>query len=219
MNIVNDLKDSDLFRDLDHKVIEKLAETAKSHTLTTKEILFHEGFDGSHFYILTNGAIRIFKTSYDGKESTIKIIREGEFFAEAILFGKKHYPASAIATTKSKVIAISKESFWEMLENEKSRNVFIASIFNKMRYLTEQIHRLTSYDVEDRFFNFLINNFGKHNSYNITIPKKDIASAIGTIPETFSRLVLRLSKMGIITWEKSILTIQEKFWDTYEIDE
>jgi CRP/FNR family transcriptional regulator len=100
-----------------------------------------------------------------------------------------------------------------MMNHPESRNAFIGTIFAKLRYLTEEIHYLSSHDVEDRFFRFLINNYGKKNKYEITIQKKDIASAIGTIPETFSRLILRLSKMGIIEWEKNTLIIKNDFWE------
>ena len=67
--------------------------------------------------------------------------------------------------------------------------------------------------MEDRFFRFLISTYGKKDEYDILIPKKDIASAIGTIPETFSRLILRLTKMGIIAWKKNRLIMKDGFWE------
>jgi CRP/FNR family transcriptional regulator, dissimilatory nitrate respiration regulator len=207
------LKKLDLFKSLDSQALKELSENAIHRTLEPKETLFNEGFDGLYFYILLEGSIRIFKTSYDGKESTIKIISTGEFFAEAVLFGKKKYPGSAVATEASEVLAIHKDSFLKMINNPDSRNAFLNAIFEKLRFLTDQIHYLSSSDVEDRFFRFLIGNYGKKNRYNITIPKKDIASAIGTIPETFSRLILRLTRMGILAWKQNTVIIKEDFWE------
>jgi CRP-like cAMP-binding protein len=59
--------------------------------------------------------------------------------------------------------------------------------------------------VEERFFLFLKKHY--ENSLKIILPysKKDIAAAIGTTPETYSRLIARLAKEGKIAVEgKSI---------------
>ncbi len=219
MDIIDNLKQFDLFKNLDASALKSLSKRAKSHKLDPKDILFHEGLEGAYFYIVLEGLIRLFKTTYDGKESTIKIIYSGEFFAEAILYGKTHYPVSAIAIDPSRIIAIHRDSFWDMIDNSDSRNVFIGAIFDKLRYLIDQVHYISSLDVEERFFRFILSNFGKKYKYRITIPKRDIASAIGTIPETFSRLLLRLTKLGIIGWKKDILIIKEGFWDNEIFDD
>ncbi len=213
MDIISSLKRFDLFKDLDPGALKSLSIMAELRDLGPRDILFHEGFEGSHFYILIEGMIKLFKTSFEGKESTIKIIYPGEFFAEAILYEKTRYPVSATAIEKSEVIGIHRKSFWSMIENGDSRNRFIGEIFNKLRYLIDQIHHLSSLDVEERFFRFLLDNYGKKYKYRITIPKREIASAIGTIPETFSRLILRLTRLGIIGWKKNTLIIREGFWD------
>jgi CRP-like cAMP-binding protein len=214
MDAYNLLKDLDLFKGLDEQALRELAKDAIQRTLGPKEMLFAEGCEGKYFYILLKGSVRVFKTSYEGKESTIKIIHPGEFFAEAILFGKKYYPASVAAVELSQITAIRNDSFWKMIDNPASRNIFIGALFEKLRFLTEQIHYLSSHDVEERFFRFIINTYGKKYRYTITIPKKDIASAVGTIPETFSRLLLRLTKTGIIAWKENTLIIKDGFWES-----
>lgn len=219
MEIIDSLKQFDLFKNLDPAALKSLSIRAEHSELTPKDILFHEGFEGSHFYFLSEGMIKLFKTSFDGNESTIKIIYPGEFFAEAILYGKTHYPVSAIAIEPSKIIGIHRKSFWDMIGNADSRNKFIGEVFNKLRYLIDQIHYLSSLDVEERFFRFLLDNFGRKYRYKVSIPKREIASAIGTIPETFSRLILRLTKLGIITWKKDTLIIKEGFWENDLFDD
>jgi CRP/FNR family transcriptional regulator len=219
MEIINNLKQIDLFKNLDRPALNSLSQRAESHALKPKDILFNEGLEGSHFYILLEGMVRLFKMSFEGKESTIKIIYPGEFFAEAILYGRTKYPVSAIAIEPSKIIGIHRKSFRDMLEYAESRNIFISGIFDKLRYLIDQIHYISSMDVEERFFRFILSNYGKNYKYKISIPKKELASAIGTIPETFSRLILRLTKMGIIAWKKDTLIIKEGFWDNEIFDD
>jgi CRP-like cAMP-binding protein len=218
MDIHKVLKQYDLFNKLNQTALDRLSSNAYIRRFQPKVIIFNEGFGGDYFYLLLNGSIRIYKTSYEGKESTIKIIRPGEIFAEGILFYNNKYPVSAVAAESSELLALHRDSFWEMIEDTESRRTFIASIFEKLRFLTDQIHFLTTSDVEDRFFRFLISTYGKKYRYDISLPKKDIASAIGTIPETFSRLLLRLTKTGTLAWKKNTLIIREGFWENDYFD-
>ena len=212
-DILNILKETPFFKDIDSETLKKLSQNCRIIRLKPKEMLFHEGFEGDSFFLLLEGAVRIFKTSPDGSETTIKIVNPEEFFAEVILFGTNFYPASTIAIADSTLLSIHRDAFSEMLDSRPARERFIGSLLSKMRFLSDKVHFLNSYDVEDRFFKFLIDHYGKHYRYDITIPKKDIASAIGTIPETFSRLILRLTKMGIIAWKQKTLFIKEGFWE------
>ena len=82
----------------------------------------------------------------------------------------------------------------------------------KQRYLAERVRHLISCDVEERFFLFLEQQYGRREQYSIALSKRDFAAAIGTIPETFSRLLLRLREQGRIRWEGRTLTLPAGFW-------
>ncbi len=212
MNTLELLRNIDLFRDLDPAALAELGKNALTRRLSIREVLFHEGDEGMFFYVLCSGSLRVFKTAADGKESTIKILSPGEFFAEIVLFGKKRYPATAAAVAESTVVAIHRDSFQAVLERKEWRDSFISSLFGKMSYLTDTIHHLSSYDVEDRFFMFLLKTYGKKEVYEIPLQKKDIASAVGTIPETFSRMIQRLTSSGDLRWDRSTLRLRNGFW-------
>jgi CRP-like cAMP-binding protein len=69
--------------------------------------------------------------------------------------------------------------------------------------------------VEERFFLFLKEQYGTRESYDIALSKKDIAAAIFTNPETFSRLLQRLRKNHVLVWEQKKLTLTKGFWDRH----
>ena len=183
------------------------------------EVLFLEGDKGSAFFLLIEGAIKIFKTSPTGQEIVLKLLEPGTFFGEVILLQKNEYPVSAVALTSSRVVRIPSDRFVELLDERYFRNDFITMLMAKQRYLTERILYLTSYDVEERFFRFLLDRYGLCSSYVLDISKKDIASAIGTIPETLSRLIDRLKRREVISWSGNILEVQADYLEQFSLED
>ncbi|HDQ15282.1 MAG TPA: Crp/Fnr family transcriptional regulator, partial [Sediminispirochaeta sp.] len=157
-----------------------------------------------------DGAVKLYKTSPEGKEVTVRLIHRGEIFGEVVLFEDMHYPVNAAALQSSRILKISRAALLSILEEEGFRNDFIAALMRKQRYLTERILHLSAFDVEERFFSFLSDQYGQRDSYHITLSKQDIAAAIGTLPETFSRMISRLKKRGIIEWKGKELRIRQE---------
>ncbi len=206
------LDETGFFTGLDPDALKNLASGCSVRTLSPREALFHEGAEGAAFFILLSGSIKVYKLSPDGRETVIKNVKPGELFGEAILFGDVSFPASGVATAESRVLLIRKEHFRRVLDNPAARDGFIGSVLAKLRYLTARMHYLITYDVEERFFLYLADHYGRHEEYHVDLSKKDFASAIGTIPETMSRLIQRLTERGDMRWVRSKLTLRKGFW-------
>lgn len=192
MDILAFIERSDFFQGVSPKSKELLAEICIPKNLAKKEMLFHEGEKGYAFYILASGAVRLCKGSEDGRDVVIKIIGPGEPFAEVILFERDAYPVTATAVKPGLVFMIPKQQFSSLLEIKDFRNDFISMLMRKQRYLTERIRFLTVHDAEERFFLFIKEHCGAKKKVQLSYSKKDIAAAIGTTPETYSRLLARL---------------------------
>ena len=208
------IRKTELFGGLDDRIISAVGNCGRVRELNDRDILFMEGFRGDCFYLLLEGSVKVVKTGYDGRESIIKFIQPGEVFAEAVILGQTDYPAGAIALTLSRVLEINRLDFLRLFEDETVREEFIKSLIRKLFYLTSRIHYLSSYDVEERFFKFLLERFGQNESYSIPFAKRDIATAIGTVPETLSRLISRLKNQGdILEWEGHRIILKKGFWE------
>jgi CRP/FNR family transcriptional regulator len=208
-------RQTDLFRGMSEGALARLEAKGRMRGFAQGETLFVEGTRGREFFLLVEGDVRLYKTSLDGQEIALRIIRPGEVFAEVVLFEDTTYPASATALTAGSAFAMDRASFTALLDDEGFRNEFIALLMKKQRYLAERILYLTTYDVEERFFRFLIEHYGPGGVYRVDMAKKDIASAIGTIPETFSRLINRLKALGVILWEGSTLEVDRDFLENF----
>jgi len=210
------IKDSDFFSGMSERSIRSLAAICIPKRVQKRRLLFLEGEKGQSMYILAEGAVQLYKSAADGREIVIKTIRAGEIFGEVVLFEQGAYPVSAVTLEKSLLLRLPRQQIDCLLVEEGFRREFIGMLMRKQRYLADRILYLTGHDVEERFFLFLREQFGRRENYRIPLSKKDIAAAIGTIPETFSRLLLRLRKEKKIRWEGENLRLAAGFWQRFD---
>jgi CRP-like cAMP-binding protein len=212
MKILDILENIDFFKGVSRESRQALASICISKSLKKNELLFSEGDQGQSLYILVTGSIRIFKSALNGRDTIIKVIGPGELFAEVILFEKETYPVSAAALKTSTVYVLPKRQFHTLLDAPDFRNDFILMLMKKQRYLADKLHAFSAFDVEERFVKFLLEQYGEQCEYYIALSKKDIASAIGTIPETLSRLLGRMQREGKLSVKGKSILMAKSFW-------
>jgi CRP/FNR family transcriptional regulator len=216
MDLKKIFQNTDFFHGIGDKHLSSLAGISIPKKVGKKQTLFLEGQRGHAMFLLVYGTIQLYKSAPDGRDIVIRVIGPGEIFGEVILFEQENYPVSAVALEESLVLMLPRTQVHCLLVNEPFRNSFISMLMRKQRLLTERILNLTLHDVEERFFLFLKEQYGCREVYNISLSKKDIAAAIFTNPETFSRLIQRLSQNNTITWKQKKLTLMKGFWETHE---
>jgi CRP-like cAMP-binding protein len=207
MTIEQQLKNSGFFRGIAAKSLIDLAAICIPKKIDKKEIIFTEGQKGFALFLCFQGDIQLYKSNADGREIVIKVIKPGEVFGEVILFEEDLYPVSALALTKGFLYELPKKQFKSLLDKMDFRDDFIAMLMRKQRYLADQIKYLTIFDVQDRLLKFLHEQYAGQQEIKIHVSKKDIAAAIGTTPETLSRVLLRLKKDGQLQWNGRVITI------------
>jgi CRP/FNR family transcriptional regulator len=209
------IRNAKFFNGLSENACRRLADLSRSKSLSKGDFLFMEEAEGKAVYLLVSGSIQLLKTSLDGRETVIKTVKPGELFAEVILFEKPRYPVTAAARTKAEVLVLPRDGFLKLLDEREFRNDFMAMLMAKQRYLAQRIQQLSSMDVAGRFVEFLREQYGERERITPDLSKKDIASAIGATPETFSRLLQKLEKEGDFSWKGKTIEVAPEFWDEF----
>jgi CRP/FNR family transcriptional regulator len=213
MNVPRILDQARFFEGISKQSKEALSKFCMPIERSKHAVLFREGEAGEAMYLLARGRVSLHKLSPDGREIVIKVIKPGEVFAEVILFEKKFYPVTAVALTDMLVFKLLRRDLLDLLRQEDFRNDFIAMLLRKQRYLADKIQQLTSQDVEQRLRAFLIEQYGAQQQIQAEINKKQLAAAIGTTPETLSRLLQDLKRRKSMIWKQGIITISPDFWE------
>ncbi|MBN2164006.1 MAG: Crp/Fnr family transcriptional regulator [Pontiellaceae bacterium] len=212
MDIEKLINNTSFFKGLSDRHRSELSSICRNRSVRKRDYLFHEGDQGGGMFLLIGGNIQLHKNTEDGREVVIRLIKPGEVFAEVVLFEKERYPVSARAVANSDVLEFPREGVHRLLAEKSFRGDFIAMLMAKQRYLAERIQELTTKDVEQRFFMFLREQYGEREVIKVPLSKKDIAAAIGTTPESLSRLIQRLTDDAIINWQGKEIRILADPW-------
>jgi len=175
-------------------------------------VLFLQDEPANHFYVVLEGWVRLYRETPDGHESVIGVFTRGESFAEAAIFQSEVYPVNAGIVEDARLLTIPAEPFLQHLRNnpELCLNI-LASMSVHLRRLVRQVEQLTVRSSTERLVDFLLKlTPGEADSAIVELPwdKALIAARLGMQPETLSRSLARLRRLGVET-KGSRVTIRD----------
>jgi CRP/FNR family cyclic AMP-dependent transcriptional regulator len=95
------LRQAPLFSALDDEAANALRSSMGENRLRRGEVLFHEGDPGDQLYIVTDGKVKLGRTSSDGRENLLAILGPGQMFGELTLFEPAPRSATVTAVTET----------------------------------------------------------------------------------------------------------------------
>lgn len=205
MNSRDVLKVSELFSELDDNSLTDIAAAASIKKTSRGEVLFYEGDTASALYVVGSGKVKIFKLSSDGKEQILMIATPGDSFGEAAMFKGGKFPASAQSLEGSDILVLNRDRFISLLGRDPGLALnLIARLSTLLHKLNRLVEELSLTDISTRLSHYLIDRIDHEKTPGdrpvITLAEKKsvLASQLGTIPETLSRSLAKLSRENII---------------------
>lgn len=195
------LQKSDLFAGLGEDEIALLLEICREISYEKGNTIFFENDLGEGFYLIAEGTIKVYKVNMNGKEQTLHILGQGETFGEAAVFQGRSFPANADALSSAKVLYFPKKDFVRLIQEKPLISMhMLALLAMRLRKFTKQIETLSLKEVPQRLADYLL-VLVEERGVNIRLPisKGQLASLLGTAPETLSRIFNQFSNEGLIT--------------------
>jgi len=191
-----------LFRGLPEIQIREIAGIARDMRFKKGETVFSDGDEGKGFYLVATGLVKIFKVSPDGKEQILHIFGPGEPFGEVPVFTGRHFPASAESIAESRILFFPRSAFVDLITANPSLALNMLAVLSlRLRQFTLQIENLSLKEVPGRlaaYLLYLADEQKKKERIRLSISKAHLASLLGTIPETLSRIFTKMSGQGLI---------------------
>lgn len=200
-----------LFSGLSDPELDEVVAITLLKSFARSESIFFEGDKGDGFYMVAEGQVKIFKMSLDGKEQILHIFGPGEPFGEVPIFHGQPFPANAMALVKSSLLFFPRSKFIALVTAKPSLALnMLAMLSLRLRRFATQIENLSLKEVPGRLAAYLIylaEEQGSSAQVTLDIPKGQLASLLGTIPETLSRIFAKMSEEGLIRVDGRVIHI------------
>jgi CRP-like cAMP-binding protein len=192
-------------RDFDpNTFLASIGEGRKFVLFPKKQTIFAQGDPTDAVFYIQTGKVRLTVVSNNGKEATIGILGQGEFFGEGALAGQPLRMGSATAMTDCSVLRIDKKAMIQALHREHAfSDMFVAHLLARnIRYEEDLVDQLFN-SSEKRLARILLMlaHFGKEGVPETVVPKisqETLAEMIGTTRSRVSFFMNRFRKLGFI---------------------
>ena len=179
----------------------------KITTFPKKQTIFVQGDSSNAVFYIQTGKVKLTVVSQTGKEATIGILNEGDFFGEGCLTGQPLRLCAATAMTDCSVMRIDKKSMMEVLHREHAfSDLFVAYLLARnIRYEEDLVDQLFN-SSEKRLARILLllAHFGKEGKPVSVVPKMSqemLAEMIGTTRSRVSFFMNRFRTLGFIDYD------------------
>jgi CRP-like cAMP-binding protein len=171
-----------------------------------KQVIFAQGDEADSVFYIQSGKVRLTVVSQAGKEATIAIVGERNFFGEGALAGQVLRMGSAAAMTDCELLRVEKKAMMDALHREHSfSDMFVAYLLARnIRYEEDLVDQLFN-SSEKRLARvlLLLAHFGKEGIPETVVPKisqETLAAMVGTTRSRVSFFMNRFRKMGFIEY-------------------
>jgi CRP/FNR family transcriptional regulator, cyclic AMP receptor protein len=178
----------------------------KITAIPRKQGIFVQGDSSDAVFYIKDGKVKLTVVSKIGKEATIGILNQGDFFGEGCLTGQPLRLCSATAMTDCSVMRIDKKAMMEVLHREHAfSDVFMAYLLARnIRYEEDLVDQLFN-SSEKRLARILLlmAHFGKESKPLADIPtisQETLAEMVGTTRSRVSFFMNRFRKLGFIDY-------------------
>lgn len=152
--------------------------------------------------MVISGKVKVFKLSSEGKEQILHIFGPGEPFGEVPVFTGVEFPATAEAIKESQIFFFPRDAFVGLIKKNPDLALnMLAVLSRRLRRFTLLIEDLSLKEVPGRLAAYLLylSEMDKGGQdLELDISKSQLASLLGTIPETLSRILGRMNKKELI---------------------
>jgi CRP/FNR family transcriptional regulator, cyclic AMP receptor protein len=183
-----------------------IGEGRKSLRVPRKQGIFTQGDLANAVFYIQRGKVRSSVVSNAGKEATIGIPGDGNFFGEGALAGQAVRMGSAVAMTECSLLRIEKKAMMGALHRGHAlSDMFVAYLLARnIRYEEDLVDQLFN-SSEKRLARvlLLLANFGKEGVPQTVIPKmsqETLAGIVGTTRSRVSFFMNRFRKLGFIEY-------------------
>jgi CRP-like cAMP-binding protein len=169
MDLLKQIRGLALFDGVPAEKLQALAEHARYRTCRAGEMFIGETDAVHAFYVVISGQIKLYKSSPEGKEQTLYLLRPGDPFGMCTAFAVDTFPANAMALEESGILLIPGQAMEAVAMKEPRLLVNIIRILaDRLKESMTLIESLSLKEIPERLASFLLHGLSSHKGEEMT---------------------------------------------------
>lgn len=209
------LQHSPLFAGLDAAILDRVLAVAVTRRLARGETLFQKGDPGDRLFGVLSGRVKVHTMSPEGKDVTLNLFKEGQFFGEIALLDELPRTADAVAMAPCELLVIHRRDFMPLVETEGRLAMHIIRLLcQRVRATSEMLEDAAFLPLEQRLAKHLlrlVGNYGQPVSGGIEIglrlSQQELAHMMATTRESVNKQLQAWAQAGWIDLQRSRVTV------------
>jgi len=212
------LKLINVFYDMTSDEISEIAHITTECRFSPKEVIFIPDDPADAVYFLTNGRVRLYQISSEGKEITLGILQPGDIFGEMETLGQSRREVFAEAMDTCYACKIDKKPFEKLLQSKPKLALKLIQVMaRRFQQAQSRIEDMAFRDVTGRLSKLILklaDEFGEQTSRGtricVKLTHRDIGNMIGVSRETTTSTLNNFKKKKLIDFSRRYITILDR---------
>jgi len=191
-----------LFNQLTHADKETIESIVHQHHYQPGETIFSAGDSLDSLMIIASGQVKVYQLAENGKEQLLYLLKTGDFEGESALFSQTTRQSFGEALLPTAICQIERSDFQMLMQQYPIISINLLNEFgHRLSKLEKRTTQATTSSIESRLADYLVETSAglKETTFKLPLKKKDLATYLGTTPETISRKLKDFEDQGFIT--------------------
>lgn len=177
-----------IFKELADEQLDTIETIVQHHHFPAGSTIFSADDPLDSLMILANGQVKVYQLAANGREQLLYLLQTGDIDGEALV--------------PTDVCSIRRADFQALMQQYPSISINVLNVFGRrLTQLERQTTSTATESVEARLANYLTETAAalKTDAFKLPLKKKDLATFLGTTPESISRKLALFERQGLIT--------------------
>ena len=199
MTDVELLRSTELFAELSDEALQQVGDASTSRVLRRGDVIFEEGSEPDHLYVVESGRIAIASKSIDGRESVFALMERGALFGEMGLLDGLGRSAEARALEPSQIIEIPYAPVRAAFDEDPQLLWgVVALLAGRLRSMDAALADSVFLDVTGRTAKRILELAGEQDEFTLPVTQEELAGMVGASRERVNKAIASFAPLGWI---------------------
>lgn len=191
-----------IFQDIDENTLQIILNNSTLEKRESGTMIVQQGDNPSHLYFIVSGSVRTTRLTPGGDEATMRLLKAGDTFMDAVIFMGIPSPINAEILEDAELLKIPREVVFERLQHDSifARNLLRIVTYhykNSMKQIDSMLLRSPVQRLGMYLLDLHLEQDPASTQVKLPFKKATLANYLGMKPETLSRALQQIKKLGI----------------------